>query len=686
MYADLIQENATVTGTGPITLAGNVTGWRKFSDAFGSGKKVRYFIQNETRLQWEAGEGTFTVAGPDVLSRDKVVRSSNGNNLVNFDDSAKIVICSADADTIRFGAGSPSTASGTADARTVTHDPPVTVLRDGMRVRFRNGAAANATTSPTLKIDDTDAIAWRLRDGAQPVAGDYAANAPMEVEYHEASNQWRLTFDLKAQMLATISPASLSASQNDWNPTGLSGAGAIRVTSSNDIDITGLTAVGDTRLLWIHNANASGGKTITLKDESSSSTGANRFALVRDLVLSPEESAALQYDATTQRWRAAGDIAGSGGGSETITAGESLADRDLIYQDMFNQRGNGATRWYKVDADATAPVRISPRLGIALAAISSGADGEAQVRPGRVAGFTSLTAGGALWASATAGALTQTAPSVPSSGTQIASRLVGVAASTTEIEFEPDDDTTFVTRNSALAVDSGITIEHWPDAGAAERIPNAYLVQTSSTSLVSGATGTAIGNMSGGGGLAAAFNGSNDSSTGGAVLSSGSGDATCGKDWGSGNTKKIGRFRIRAPSDSGDFASGGGTAVLKLQGSTDNFASSVVDLYTGATGAPGAGAYTDVTSGIDTSTAYRYHRVTIGTAGGGNRRLNELEFYETSAARDEKIGLGSYTIDAAATNLVTTRFDDGAGANASTKSTFVNRTGATRDIAAEIVL
>lgn len=682
MYADLIQENATVTGTGPITLAGNVTGWRKFSDAFGSGKKVRYFIQNETRLQWEAGEGTFTVAGPDVLSRDKVVRSSNGNSLVNFDDSAKTVVCSADADTIRFGAGSPSTASGTADARAVTHDPPVTVLRDGMRVRFRNGAAANATTSPTLKIDDTPAIAWRLRDGAQPGAGDYAANAPMEVEYHEASNQWRLTFDLKAQMLATISPASLSASQNDWNPTGLSGAGAIRVTSSNDIDITGLTAVGDTRLMWIHNANASGGKTITLKDESASSTAANRFALVRDLLLSPDESAALQYDATTQRWRAAGDIAGSGGGSETITAGENLADRDLIYQDIFNQRGNGATRWYKVDADATAPVRISPRLGIALASIGSGATGEAQVRPGRVAGFTSLTAGGALWASATAGALTQTAPAVPSSGTQIASRLVGVAASATEIDFEPDADTTFVARNSALAVDGGITIEHWPDAGAAERIPNAYLVQASTTSLVSGGTGTAIGNMSS---LSVAFNGSNDSQAGSAALGGGSGVATAGKDWGSGNTKKIGRFRIRAPSDSSDFTQGSGSVALKLQGSTDNFSSSIVDLYTGTTGTPGAGNYTDVTSGIDTSTAYRYHRITMAD-NGATRRLNELEFYETSAARDEKIGLGSFTIDAAATNLVTTRFDDGAGANASTKSTFVNRTGATRDIAAEIVL
>jgi len=306
MYADLIQENATVTGTGPITLAGNVTGWRKYSDAFGSGKKVRYFIRNESQLQWEAGEGVFTIAGPDLLSRDKVVRSSNANNLVNFDDSAKIVICSVDADTIRFGVGAQPTASGAADARTVAHDPPITVLRDGMRVRFRNGAAANATTTPTLAIDGFTAKPWRLRDGAQPAAGDFAASIAMEVEYHEASDQWRMAYDLKAQMLTVTSPASLSASQNDWNPTGLSGAGAIRITSSNDIDLTGLTAVGDSRALWLHNVNAVGGKSITLKDESASSAAANRFAMPGDYVLLPDQSVQIQYDATTQRWRVAG--------------------------------------------------------------------------------------------------------------------------------------------------------------------------------------------------------------------------------------------------------------------------------------------------------------------------------------------------------------------------------------------
>jgi hypothetical protein len=51
-----------------------------------------------------------------------------------------------------------------------------------------------------------------------------------------------------------------------------------------------------------------------------------------------------------------------GSSAQPIVAGEALAIRDLVYQDVYNQRGGGAERWYKVDSDATGPVRIGSRL------------------------------------------------------------------------------------------------------------------------------------------------------------------------------------------------------------------------------------------------------------------------------------------------------------------------------------
>lgn len=163
--------------------------------------------------------------------------------------------------------------------------------------------------------------------------------------------------------------------------------------------------------------------------------------------------------------------------------------------------------------------------------------------------------------------------------------------------------------------------------------PNYYLSGTSQ-SQTSG--GTNLGTLTSGGGLAAAF----DSTTSQALASSanlgGTGAITgyVGKDWGSGNTKTISSFTVYASSDNGFSNSGIVTSLtIKLQGSTDNFSSSIVDLYTDSAVAESNGASVDVTSGIATSTAYRYHRISVtenqSDAGGHTLGVAELKLYET---------------------------------------------------------
>ncbi len=376
------------------------------------------------------------------------------------------------------------------------------------------------------------------------------------------------------------------------------------------------------------------------------------------------------------------------GSMTQVTAGEALAIRDLIYQDLFNQRGGGADRWYRIDTDATAPVRIGPRIGVALAAIASGASGNAQVRAGRVSGYSGLAAGQAIFASTTAGAITQTAPAIPASGTQNATRLIGYAASATEIDFDPEDDTVFTARNAAVAVNGTITVEHWIDSGAREREQSAYLVAVSAVAVVPGATGTNIGDLTANGGLAVAFDGA------GVVLAgysatkdvSASSGGFIGKDWGAGTPKTV--SQVVVTGSTGGLVLTGANVTVTLRGSNSTPA------YGAGTSLATSGSIADSSGIVVTLVAsapqsFRYNWIDLISNSGSEAAIcvSEVQFTEVvGAARDEPLTIGGSVANSTATDRVNVRYDDGNFANADTRTTFVNRTGATRDLVCEVML
>lgn len=115
-----------------------------------------------------------------------------------------------------------------------------------------------------------------------------------------------------------ISPAQITADQNDYNPTGLSTASVLRLNTDASRNITGLAGGGDGRIIAIVNG---GTNEIVLKDASTSSGAANRFAFGADITLASKKSAVLWYDATDQRWKLlAAPQSGGGGGSGTVTS------------------------------------------------------------------------------------------------------------------------------------------------------------------------------------------------------------------------------------------------------------------------------------------------------------------------------------------------------------------------------
>ncbi len=100
-----------------------------------------------------------------------------------------------------------------------------------------------------------------------------------------------------------ISPAQLTANTNDWNPTDLQRASIIRVnTDANFRQLTGITAPNpeSNKVLIIRNISAN---TLLLKQQSTSSTAANRFDFHGyDIPLFPKDEIRLIYDVTLDRW------------------------------------------------------------------------------------------------------------------------------------------------------------------------------------------------------------------------------------------------------------------------------------------------------------------------------------------------------------------------------------------------
>lgn len=112
----------------------------------------------------------------------------------------------------------------------------------------------------------------------------------------------------------TIISATISANTDNWNPTGLSTAGAIRATLTASWNLTGIVAPFDDRLLILDNI---GGGTLTLKHDVTS-TAANRFLCPGDvdMTLPADGWTWLQYDVTSSRWRVLGS--GTGGSASSI--------------------------------------------------------------------------------------------------------------------------------------------------------------------------------------------------------------------------------------------------------------------------------------------------------------------------------------------------------------------------------
>jgi hypothetical protein len=186
-------------------------------------------------------------------------------------------------------------------------------------------------------------------------------------------------------------------------------------------------------------------------------------------------------------WAAAG-----GGGAQpvdiTITAGETLAERDIVYYD------SGLAGWYKADVDAD-PIKLSALRGVVNEAggIASAATGTIRM-VGEVTGFAGLTAWADVYAGATAGAYTQTKPTITAGGAQVAVVRIGVAISTSAVLVNtmPFANPCQFMKRASLADNGTLTLKHYADSLARLR---RYRANLSGSAAGAALTSYASGNQ-----------------------------------------------------------------------------------------------------------------------------------------------------------------------------------------------
>lgn len=101
-----------------------------------------------------------------------------------------------------------------------------------------------------------------------------------------------------------ISPTQIAANQNNYNPTSLSTASQLRLSTDASRNLTGLAGGAAGRIITIHNV---GTNNLVLTDNDSNSSAANRFDLGGySITLLGKHAALLQYDGTSSLWRLLG--------------------------------------------------------------------------------------------------------------------------------------------------------------------------------------------------------------------------------------------------------------------------------------------------------------------------------------------------------------------------------------------
>ena len=113
--------------------------------------------------------------------------------------------------------------------------------------------------------------------------------------------------DFKKQLAlgGVVTPPLLNANTNNYSPTGLSTCNFLRISSTTDINLTGLKAPSPktNQVIFVSNVGITN---ILLQNNNNNSLVDNRFYMNNDRLLNPNEGVILMYDSLSSGWRCFG--------------------------------------------------------------------------------------------------------------------------------------------------------------------------------------------------------------------------------------------------------------------------------------------------------------------------------------------------------------------------------------------
>lgn len=185
---------------------------------------------------------------------------------------------------------------------TVTPDGHTAIYADGSSGYGLQIGPSSSVNAKSVVYGSKFGITYELRFGSTPYfivsTTDYAISTKLPFVSDEDS-----TFKKRIVYTGVVSPANLTASQNNWNPSGGVGVPTVvRFTCNASLSITGLIAGVAGQRVTLCNV---GTNNITLSHESGSSTAANRFKCPNSAAFTLRKDGAvdLWYDSTSSRWR-----------------------------------------------------------------------------------------------------------------------------------------------------------------------------------------------------------------------------------------------------------------------------------------------------------------------------------------------------------------------------------------------
>ncbi|QDP51768.1 MAG: hypothetical protein GOVbin1578_31 [Prokaryotic dsDNA virus sp.] len=156
---DRVKETTTTTGTGSISLAGAVTGFRSFSSVLSTNDTCYYAIVGTG--EFEVGLGT--LSNSTTLARTTVISSSNSNSAVNFSAGSKDVFITQ-----------PATKAVLLNAAGNVHDITTTNLSEGTN-QYYTDTKADARIANNIIDEDSFATDSATRAPSQQSVKAYIA-------------------------------------------------------------------------------------------------------------------------------------------------------------------------------------------------------------------------------------------------------------------------------------------------------------------------------------------------------------------------------------------------------------------------------------------------------------------------------------------------------------------------------